>query len=113
MEYKVSLTRLADHDLTRIWQFIAKDNPGRTTSFCLELAREAYSLKDFPLRSTESPTRPSVRKLPYKNYLIYYRVNGLTRTIEILRFWHGARDQRHLRLKEEAAAGYQSTKLGA
>ena len=37
-------------------------------------------------------SRPGVRKLLLWPYLIFYRVNEQSRSVEILRFWHGARD---------------------
>ncbi len=65
---------------------------------------EAKSLRTFPQRLGSFAKRPNIRKLPYGNYLIFYKIDEEARTVEILRFWHSALDQRRLRLREETAA---------
>jgi plasmid stabilization system protein ParE len=51
--------------------------------------------------------------VPSESHLIFYKIYDEEQVVEILRFWHGARDQSRLRLKEEADAQYQTAKLGA
>jgi plasmid stabilization system protein ParE len=37
------------------------------------------------------PRRPGIRKLLHAPYKIYYRVHIRRKVVEILHFWHGAR----------------------
>ncbi len=75
---------------------------------CRNLVLRAYSLKIFPERNSELPERLNVRKVSYHSYLIFYEIHSDQNWVEILRFWHSARDQGRLRLKEEASAPYSA-----
>ena len=104
MEYGYKITTKARRDLVRIWKYIAKDDVVQATRFREELLVAAESLQLFPFRHGSLFHRATVRKYPYKSYLIFYKINEETRSIEILRFWHAARNQKRLRLKEENPA---------
>jgi toxin ParE1/3/4 len=110
MEYRVSVTPRADRDWEGIYRRISEDNPEAAHRFCGELLQQARALKTFPHRAESLLHHGQVRKIPYKSYVIFFQINEETRTVEILRFWHGARDQRRLRLKEETVtyAGAES-----
>ena len=100
MEHKVTLTPKARRDLTDILDYIARDDRDAATAFCHDLAQQAYSLKTFPERNSELRKRRTIRKISYQNYLIFYEVHADQNWVEILRFWHSARDQGRLRLRE-------------
>lgn len=106
MEYKVTLTLKSRRDLTAIWNYIARNDREAATAFCHELAQQAYLLKIFPERNLELPERRNVRKISYQSYLIFYEVYADQNRVKILRFWHSARDQSNLRLKEQPSAAY-------
>jgi plasmid stabilization system protein ParE len=89
--------------LIGIWNFISKDNPAAASSFCYDLAQYALSLRDFPERYGELKFRKQIRKVPYWNYLIFYKIDEQERTVDILLFYHIARDQNRLRLNEQPA----------
>ena len=103
MAYQIIITARAERDLENIRNFIARDNPEAADDFCAKLVREAKSLRTFPHRIGTFAKRPNIRKMPYQAYLIFYKLGDEARTVEILRFWHSALDQRRLRLKEEPA----------
>ena len=44
-----------------------------------------------PYRGSKVKKRRGVQKLIHGNYLIYYRVDESKRTVEVLRFKHGAK----------------------
>ena len=113
MDFQVSLTPQAERDLERIGQYIARDNVQAARSFCGQLMLEAKSLKSSPRRGFIVRPQPEIRRLVYKTYLIFYKILEADGRIEILRFWHAARDQRRLRLKEEAPVAYEAAKVGA
>jgi plasmid stabilization system protein ParE len=108
MEYKVGITPRAHRDLVSIQDYIARENPEAAADVCIGLLHDAYSLRSFPNRGTIYSGLSDIRKLPSEKYLIIFQVDSTKRKIEILRFWHAARDQRRLRLKEESSA-YSST----
>jgi toxin ParE1/3/4 len=105
MDFELKITLQARRDIRNIWQFIARDDIQVTDSFCAELFLAASSLQNFPHRHGSLARRPNIRKFPYGSYLIFYKIDEDSRLVEVLRFWHGARNQNRLRLKEESA-GY-------
>jgi plasmid stabilization system protein ParE len=105
VDYGYKISTRARRDLVGIWKYIANDDPASASCFCYELMDAAESLKLFPYRHGSFIHQAQVRKYPYRSYLIFYDVNEQTSTVEILRFWHCARSQYHLRLREENA-GY-------
>jgi len=106
MEFQVVLSIRSHKDLTAIGSYIAKDNPERASSFCQELVRYALELKTFPERGHFLHRRRDIQKVRYQRYIIFYKIDKTTRTIEILRFWHAARIQRGLRMREAEEAVY-------
>jgi plasmid stabilization system protein ParE len=104
VEYQVDLTPRADRDLENIRVYLQAENPENSDRFCFELLEAAFSLRTFPERCPGFKSRRAVRKLAFGNYLVIYRFYSDERRVEILRFWHSAREQRNLRLKEEASA---------
>ncbi len=99
MDYRLIYTKPAERDLEEIVRFIARDDPRAAERMGLELIELAESLGKLPHRGVLLRSRPGVRKILQKNYLILYRVDELDRMIRIQRFWHAKRDQRHLTLE--------------
>ena len=106
MDFQVSLTPQAERDLERIGQYIARDNVQAARTFCGQLMLEAKSLKSSPRRGFTVRRQPEIRRLVFKTYLIFYKIFETEGRIEILRFWHSARDQGRLRLREEPSSVY-------
>jgi plasmid stabilization system protein ParE len=94
----------ARRDLTEIWTYIARHDPATASDFCEELVEDAASLRRFSYRGQSFLRRPGKRKLVHGSYLIVYEVDEVMRSVVILRFWHSARDQERMRLREDAAA---------
>jgi plasmid stabilization system protein ParE len=88
----VKLTASAESDLRQIGDWIANDNPMRAISFVEELSLACRKLAEAPLASPVLASHPEsgVRRRPYRNYLIFYRLQD--DVIEILHVVHGARD---------------------
>src|SRR5579871_5020842 len=98
MEYQVFLSPRAKRDLIAIWKYIAKEDPVTADKFCRDLTLHAYSLKIFPDRTGVLPKKKYARKIPFESYLIYYKVDEVTRSVDILRFWHASRNSGRIRL---------------
>jgi plasmid stabilization system protein ParE len=107
MDFQVFVTPAAEDDLERIGRYIARDNIEAAHRFCGQLRLEAKSLKTSPRRGLIVRRNPEIRRLVFKHYLIFYKVFGSERRIDVLRFWHAARDQGRLRLREEPGNYFQ------
>lgn len=88
----VVLTDEAKADLERIGDFIAADNPRRAETFVVELLDRCSRLAEMPRAYPLVPRyeQTGVRRRPYENYLVFYRVTG-TR-VEVLHILNGAQD---------------------
>jgi plasmid stabilization system protein ParE len=89
---KVIITAAARVDLVSIGRRIAADNPRRAASFVDELVDRCEDLAEMGERFqvlTQLATR-DIRRRPYKNYLIFYRIAG--DGVEVLHILHGAQD---------------------
>ena len=113
MDFGFKVAIGARRDLLGIWKYIAENDSIAATGFCAELMKSAESLRVLPQRHPVVRGRPGIRKLPHEAYIIFYKIHDKDRVVEILRFWHAARDQRRLRLKEETTQPYQVAKLEA
>ena len=83
-------TKTALRSVDEIASFIAKDNPGRATSFVLELKEATQKLLAHPGMGRAGRV-PGTRELVlHKNYIAIYRVRG--DDVEILRLHHVARN---------------------
>jgi plasmid stabilization system protein ParE len=100
VDYRLKIAAQAKRDFAEIWREIAYDGREIAQGFCEELAAKARSVTMFPYRHGQFAQRPNFRKLPYKSYIIFYKIDDANRTVTILRYWHAARDQRRLRLRE-------------
>ena len=92
----VVITAEAEADLERIGDKIAEISPARAKNFLRELRQCSDGLTDMPERFSLVPhyEHTGVRRRPYGNYLIFYRVG--IETIDILHVLHGAMDYEHL-----------------
>lgn len=88
----VFITAEAEADLERIGDYIAKENPQRAISFIQELVDRCERLAETPRGFALIPRyeHTGVRRRPYGNYLIFYRMNE--DRIEILHILNGAQD---------------------
>ena len=98
MEDEVVIARFALHDLERIRAYIARDNPTTAQTFALRLLDGAGSLRTFPERGGFIAERPGARFVIVSPYLGVYRIVEQSRTVRVLRFWHGSRERVRMRL---------------
>jgi toxin ParE1/3/4 len=96
VEYEVIITRSALRDLEEIRTFIARDSPSAAETFIQKLLDGAESLSSFPERGGCVTQRPGARFVIVHPYLIIYRIIDQSRTVRVLRYWHGARERMRL-----------------
>jgi toxin ParE1/3/4 len=85
-------------DFQQITAFIAVDNPEVAERFANRLVDLAESLRTMPERGRPVKKWPGVRVVVLAPYLIFYRFERAKNIVEILPFWHGARDPLSLEL---------------
>ena len=98
MDCAVIYSEAALADLREITAFIAKDNAEVAARFANRLVDLAESLRSLPERGRPVKKWPGVHVIVLSPYLIFYRFEKPARQVEILRFWHGARDPLSLEL---------------
>ncbi len=95
--YKVRYLPLAEEDVLDAVDYIAGKlgNPPAAEALLAELDAAVESIARFPyscqLYITDRPMRDELRKVPVKNYILYYTVSD--DTVEIRRFICGRRDR--------------------
>jgi toxin ParE1/3/4 len=98
MDCAVIYSDAALTDLQQITAFIARDNPEVAERFANRLVDLAESLRSLPERGRPVKKWPGVRVIVLAPYLIFYSFERPATHVEILRFWHGARDALSLEL---------------
>jgi len=98
MDFKVFLSNDALSDLERIVAYVAAHNPIAAGRLGNQLLDAALSLRTLPERGRAVPEipRPELREIIFRSYRIIYRLNYADQSLEIVRFWHGARGFPHI-----------------
>lgn len=98
MEYNVLLTEHARDDLKSIYEYIAFEHlsPDNATGIVQGILSSSKGLNTYPNRNPiyhEEPWKSlEVRFIPYKNYIIFYKVNDNNMTVTVARIMFGGRD---------------------
>jgi toxin ParE1/3/4 len=93
MDYAITLSFSARHDIQNIVRYISIDSPERAMEFGQFLIAKTKSLGQFPEIGRVVPEfgDSAIREIIVRSYRIIYRVNHRNCTVEIIRFWHGKR----------------------
>lgn len=86
------LSAQAERDLKVIVRYIARDDRPAAGRFGLAFLARAESLTSTPNLGIRVRGWPGVRALLHRNYYVVYRCTSQDDGIEIIRFWHSARD---------------------
>ena len=100
MGWTAVLTQQAERDLAEIVAFIARDNPTAAERMGHTLIARAASLCLQPKLGITVLGWDNVRALLQRPYYLVYCCNEAEKRIEVLRFWHSARDIGALRLRD-------------
>jgi toxin ParE1/3/4 len=98
MDCAVIYSEAALDDLQEIAAYIAADNVEVAERFANRLVDLAESLRNMPGKGRSVKGWPMVRVIVLSPYLIFYRFDEQVDKVEVLRFWHGARDPATLEL---------------
>ncbi len=89
---------IAQDDLIEIYDWIAKDSPGRASSFVKKIDKRISALAQSP-NLGRIPHHPRLKEFGYRvlildAYLVFYIIRG--HTVEIHRVIHGSRNLNRL-----------------
>jgi len=96
VDFAVVYSAAALADLAEITAYIAKDNAEIAERFANRLVDLAESIRTTPGRGRRVKGWSDVVVL--SPYLIFYRIEKPENRVEVLRFWHGARDSETLEM---------------
>jgi len=91
--FKIILTEKSLNDLKDILDYISADNPEAAASFGNALLNHAEFLATFPHIGTLVKQRKKIRTVLHTPVRIYYRIDEERQIVEILHFWHTARQE--------------------
>jgi toxin ParE1/3/4 len=95
MTFKVRLSFSAELDLQEAIEFIAKDSKTHAKNWVVEFQKKIESLRELPLRHALIPESNEVelplRSITHYSHRIIYLVDESSKTVEIVRVYHGAR----------------------
>ena len=72
--------------------------PRSVRNLLSQIAERSRLVGKFPERGGLITKRPSAQFVLVHRYLIVYRIDEHSRTVHVLRFWHGARERMRMRL---------------
>ena len=95
MAFQIIWSEPALDDLRSVTNYIAEDNPAAAEKTGKAILAKTRNLAEHPLLGRMVPEirRRDVRELIHRPYRILYRVDGLKKTVEIIRVWHAARGE--------------------
>jgi plasmid stabilization system protein ParE len=93
MDYQVTLSHSARADLRDIVRYISFDAPDRALQFGQFLISHTKKLAQFPELGRAVPEFDDdlIREIVVRSYRVIYRVDHNRHSVEVARFWHGAR----------------------
>jgi toxin ParE1/3/4 len=99
MDFKVNWTDSAIADLKEICDYITRNNSSAARKVGRGILDHVKILETFPFVGPPYPRRSSglVREIVFRNYRIFYEITEKTKTVHLLRIWHGARGEPDLR----------------
>ena len=90
MRYRLTITRRAAGDFQRIAAWSWARWPNASPEFLDDLEAAIYSLAIHPGKGEYYGVR--YRRLLYRIFHIYYRVDEIDHTVNIIAIWHAARN---------------------
>lgn len=100
--YRILMTEPAADDLQQIIDYIAKElrEPVTARSLAGRIKEAVLSLAGMPARHTpvtdEHLAAQGIRKLPVENYIVFYVVSEMDKTVTVIRILYGRREWKPL-----------------
>ncbi len=96
--WRVALSPEAEGDLERVTAFLAQKSPAAAERVGLEIVEVIFSLDQLPARGVPVRSRPGLRKIVHRYFLVIYRVHEAARLVEVVRVWDGRQNPASLEL---------------
>jgi|ERR1039457_2157146 plasmid stabilization system protein ParE len=98
MEFQIIWSDAAIADLHDICAYIAEDNPTAAHETGRGILNHVRILAAFPFIGPTHPrgSRGPLREIIFRPYRIFYDVSEISKRVEILHIWHGARQEPEL-----------------
>lgn len=96
--YKLKISELAHKDLNKIVSYIVVQlaNLKAASDFLDEVEKCYDYIRNNPMMYVECQDmrlkEEGYRKISIKNYVLIYKINEISKTVNILRFFYGAQD---------------------
>lgn len=91
MDVKVLIAESAMRDLGEIVKFVAQDDAAAAVRLGNKLLDRALSLATMPQRFPLHARSRGIRKMVAAPFLIYYTCDEQRHVVNVLHFWHSAR----------------------
>jgi addiction module RelE/StbE family toxin len=93
MDYKVIWSPSARDDLKEIVVYISEENPEAAERIGLSFIEASKSLARFEKKGRKVPEfgQEGLREIIMAPYRMIYQINSNSKSLEIIRLWHGAR----------------------
>ena len=97
-DYRIEFTTRAKHDMLETHNYISNNlkEPGIADKLLDKIEATIQTLDTMPLRHAieqdEQLQQRNLRKIIVDNYLVFYTVNEVTKTVFIVRVLYGRRD---------------------
>ena len=92
-KYSVQITRIAESDIQKIFEYISRDTKSAAIKWVKEIKQQIDTLENFPLRCLIIPEAQELgkkyRHIIYGNYRTIFRIEGSE--VIIMRIIHSAR----------------------
>ena len=102
MKYKIIVEETAEKDLLGILSYISETlhDPNVANKLYNSIKTEILSLKELPFRYAVVSEEPygsmGVRKIPIKNYTVFYIIDDGSKTVHIFRILYNRREWQYL-----------------
>jgi plasmid stabilization system protein ParE len=95
MDYKIIFSEPSIDDLESMVRFISQNNQEAGARFGGKLIESVRHLAKFPRIGRVVPEQndENICEIIFKPYRIFYRVKDEIKVVEVIRFWHAARDK--------------------
>ena len=94
MAFNVIITDPANDDLDEITTYISEElqSPSAADRLTKRIGKIIDNLSSMPEMYDTLDQNPSLRKVPIGKYLMIFRLDPSSGTVQILRFFHGTQD---------------------
>jgi plasmid stabilization system protein ParE len=87
MDFRVTLKKSSTDDLRSISKYISAIDKRSASRLSAEITRVARSLSVMPYRGQQTRSDRNLRRITYKHYQVFYRINERRRLVEVVRVW--------------------------